>query len=626
MMDDAVVSLEARALNAIKQGEGHFREFKSALHGPPGAKVRRELKTICKDIAETLVAFVNADGGELLVGVEDDGAVTGVECLTDAQASALRDAPRVHVYSKTPLSSFKVATLTLAGHTILYFAVLKSTSRIHLTSEGRCLQRRDLESIPIPPEEIQFSRREQVSRGYDREFVDGASIADLDKDAILIVANQISPGMSADKCLQYLELAEFAALGLRVRRAALLLFAREPTKWHPRLQIRIVRVAGTDLKTGAQYNVVSDTTVAGNVLQLLENGWDGLRPQLVQTRLNADARFSTTVMYPELACREALVNAIGHRDYSEEGRGIEIYVYDDRLEIKKPGPLLSTLDIDELRKGTGAHQSRNAMVARVLREFGYMRELGEGMRRMFELMRQNDLISPELSSDSASFSVTLRYRTVYSNAQQLWLGQFESCQLSREQKAIVALGVGEKLIAPQEVWDTLGIVDTEHYRQIVKSLQVLKVLVSAVPKQVAKRTAQQHRVSVRSIPRFKIVVRNEEEARPAVIAGSECKDGESSGASDDDSPNPSSSIYIGNIPFNASEQELVEFLTAFGTVESLAIPTDHATGRPRGFAFVEFDASASVSEVILRIGSSVFGGRKLYCSLARPRIYKSGKT
>ena len=330
----------------------------------------------------------------------------------------------------------------------------KSTSQVHLTSEGRCVQRRDLETVPIPPEEILLDRRERESREYDREYVDGATAVDLNHNLVKMVAEQISPGMSVEKCLQYLDLAEYIGPGLRLRRAALLLFAIDPQRWHPRLQLRIIKIGGTELRTGAQYNAKSDQTVTGNILELVEKGWEALRPQLVQTRLGKDARFGSTIMYPELACREALVNAIAHRDYSEEGRGIEIYVFDDRMEVRNPGKLLSSIKIDDLVRLEGVHQSRNAIIARVLREFGYMRELGEGMRRMFELMKLSELTPPALSSDSDSFSVTLRHSTIYNSSQQLWLDQFDYLGLNREQKAIVVLGIGGNMLLHRRKFGT----------------------------------------------------------------------------------------------------------------------------------------------------------------------------
>jgi hypothetical protein len=75
-LDDAL-QLDERVLGQLALGESQFREFKSAWEGPPGAKRPRDVKAVAKDIGETLVAFANADGGVLLIGVEDDAVVTG---------------------------------------------------------------------------------------------------------------------------------------------------------------------------------------------------------------------------------------------------------------------------------------------------------------------------------------------------------------------------------------------------------------------------------------------------------------------------------------------------------------------------------------------------------------------
>lgn len=73
-----ILMLEERVKNTIALGESHFREFKSALSGPLDAKKPGSPKELCKYIGEALVAFANADGGELLIGVEDDGTITGI--------------------------------------------------------------------------------------------------------------------------------------------------------------------------------------------------------------------------------------------------------------------------------------------------------------------------------------------------------------------------------------------------------------------------------------------------------------------------------------------------------------------------------------------------------------------
>lgn len=248
-------------------GESHFREFKSAYHGAPGSKQARATKDVCRDVAEALVAFANADGGEILIGVEDSGDITGADCFDSSVIEQILRAPETHVLQSTPLSSTKKAVVEIENRRVISFSVSKSLNYVHQTSDGRCLRRNDLETIPISAEEIQLDRSETVSREYDRQFVDSAKVTDLDADLLQIVSDQISKGMSAEKCLQYLGLAEYAGpdIGLRLRRAAVLLFSKDITKWHPRCQIRIIKVNGISLGSGAAYNVASDDVISRNI-------------------------------------------------------------------------------------------------------------------------------------------------------------------------------------------------------------------------------------------------------------------------------------------------------------------------------------------------------------------------
>lgn len=229
--------LEERVKLAVELGESHFREFKSAWEGPPTAKTHRPGKDIAQDIGRTLVAFANADGGELIVGVEDDGRVTGVD-LSDEKVQILLSAPEQNVHKDTALPPARALRLQLEQKTVLYFSVRKGTTCVYLTADGRCLQRRDRESVPMATETITFSRAETLSREYDRAFVDNATIPDLDLQLVGLLAEHLSKGMSVEKCLQELDLAEFDGARLRLRRAALLLFARSPQRWHPRLGFR----------------------------------------------------------------------------------------------------------------------------------------------------------------------------------------------------------------------------------------------------------------------------------------------------------------------------------------------------------------------------------------------------
>lgn len=474
------MTLSERVRAVLDLGESHFREFKSALEGVPARKVPRSAKAVRRDIGEALVAFANADGGELLVGVEDDGRVTGVRHDETAIESFL-EAWRTQVHAKTPLPTPRVSRVVIDGNLVLYFAVEKGSSLIHLTSDGRCLQRRDRESVPVPSEQIKFARQERASREYDRSFVDGGDATALDLTTVERIGDEIAPGLSPEKVLQLLDLAEFSGPGVRLRRAAVLLLGKEVSHWHPRCEVRILRVAGNELHTGREYNVISDKHVVGSILDLLTKAWDEIRPYLVETRLGPGGRFEEQVRYPEDACREALTNAIAHRDYSMEGRAIEVYVFDDRLEVRSPGALLSTVTVEGIRRLQGVHQSRNTTIARTLRELGYMREMGEGFRRIFQLMRAHDLVEPDISSDEQSFVVSLKHQSVFSEEDQRWISAYENFDLERDEEKVLLLGRTGAPLSVKQIMDAVDLVDTEDYRALIERLQQ-KGLIEGVAK------------------------------------------------------------------------------------------------------------------------------------------------
>lgn len=585
---------------AVSLAEGQFREFKSAVMGVPGSKINRPVKDICRDIAEGLVAFANADGGEFLVGVEDDGQITGLNNFNENELDAIKSSPITHVHKDTPLQSVLIREINIVDKKIIYFRIAKGTHLVHLTSDGRCLRRSDLQSIPVSAERINFDRIEIRSREYDRDFMDGASVADLEIELVKVVANQISQGISTDKCLQYLGLAEYDGFsGLRLRRAALLLFGKNPDQWHPRLQVRILKINGSELGAGANYNVISDATIKCNIIHLIDEAWENLRPHLVETRFHEDARFRATYIYPEVACREALVNAIAHRDYSDEGRGIEIFVFNDKIEIKNPGSLLSSMSVSDISSLKGVHQSRNSYIARTLREIGIMQELGEGMRRIFELMKSNELAPPEIVTGSNLFNLSLHHRPMYNKDEVLWLSQYDNLSLSSEEKAVILIGRRGDLFSPNDIIRRLGIVDTEHYRKVVDSLQRKRVLGSAISKMAAKQQGQKKGVGQRDVPRYKIV--------PAKDIVSKRLNTPSVKLDSDITLDEGRALYVSNLPPNTTERDFTFALSEFGDIENIVIP--RAGQDIKGFAFLEFSSREVAAKVLAK--GITFGGRRL---------------
>ena len=478
-----ILRLEERINIGVEVGESHFREFKSACaRGPSGEFTKgRNIKALCKDIAESLVAFANADGGELLIGVEDNGIITGVphkEELVEVMKSAYRE----HVHQDTPLPLPGMGDTSIDGRRVLYFSMPKSGDRVHLTSDGRCLRRFDRENRPVASEKIVADRAEVTSREYDRAFVDGVTQADLELELLTFVADSIAPGFSPEKLLQYLGLAEYGEVGLRYRRATILLFAEHIQQWYPRCEVRIVRIRGTELGTGKDYNVINDVRITGNIPKLIDDAWDALRPYLARTRFQTTGLFTESLIYPEAACREALVNAIAHRDYSREGSDIEVFVYDDRMEFRSPGGLLAGVSIEQLNRLDRVHETRNALVARSLRELGHMREMGEGILRMFWAMRESELVDPELNADMNHFRVTLRSQSIFNRQDIEWLESYKEFDLEKNEQRVVLLGRDGHLLSTNEIIGVTGIVDIDDFRALWEQIRRKGIGYNARPK------------------------------------------------------------------------------------------------------------------------------------------------
>ncbi len=592
-----ILKLTERVDIAIEIGESYYREFKSGFEGPPGNKTARKISEIKYDIAKTLVAFANADGGELFVGIEDDHSITGLPHKVN-EIEEIFNASSDNILKDTPIPLKQAVIINYNNKKILYFTVNKGSDFVHLTSRGECFQRKDRESAPTASELIRFEREEKASIEYDRSFVDIAKTTDLDSELLEQIARYISKIISSEKLLQYLDLAEFNGSSLKLRKAALLLFAKKSNKWHPRLQVRIFKIKGIEEKTGEDFNVTEVGEANGNIFQLIESSWDLLRPHLTDTKFSEDALFRNQIMYPELACREALVNAITHRDYNIEGRGVEVKIFDNRLEISNPGELLSSITVKDLEALKGVHQSRNTYIARVLRETGHIRELGEGIRRIFDLMKSNDLVEPKIKSENKTFKITLFYKHIYTPEEQLWLEEFERIELSREQKTVIRLGVNGRLISAKEIFENVGIVDEKVYRELVESLRKAGILFTAINQNEIQKQRKKYGGSKKAVPKYKIQLPKEKNINDL----------------NEEDRSDYARIYIGNIPYEIDEQSIYEVMGKFGEVVDVIIPrwtSGYLEGQSKGFCFVEFDKRISANNALNSTSTTLIGGKKL---------------
>lgn len=156
-----------------------------------------------------------------------------------------------------------------------------------------------------------------------------------------------------------------------------------------------MKIDGTKMESGTRLNIVKDKTFDGPLPRVIEGVKTMVSTLLREFQfLGPDGKFSVIPEYPEFAWFEGLVNAVTHRDYSFSGDYIRVTLFDDRLEIFSPGKLPNIVTLDNMRN---TRFSRNPNIARTLVEFGWVRELNEGVQRIYDEMQSFFLKDPVFS-------------------------------------------------------------------------------------------------------------------------------------------------------------------------------------------------------------------------------------
>jgi ATP-dependent DNA helicase RecG len=417
----------------LHQQEGQFFERKSCFDRSQSKIRRRPVRDVARDVAETLAAMANADGGALVLGIEDDGAISGVDYPED-RLKILRMVRKTHI---KPAVKARILEGKLDGKPIILFEVDWSMEA-HQLSDGRYLLRIDDKNVPFPASDIEAMKEGKRRRVTETRFVSEATLADLDLSLIRRLGERQGMGILPEELLAHYRLAEGRNGKTVLTLAALLLFGRDPGRWHPRCGIDFVKYEGTERRVGAHLNIIKRERIEGPLVLLIEKAYEIIRPHLRERQRLVDLFFEEKLEYPTFAWQETIVNAVAHRDYRYEGLGIEIWMFDDRLEIRSPGELVEPVTLDRLLKRERIHASRNPRIVRVLSDFGYMREQGEGIPRIFEAMEREGLYPPGIQMEAeAIFTVTLRNTVVYLPETLRWLAQFKPLQLNGNQKRIL---------------------------------------------------------------------------------------------------------------------------------------------------------------------------------------------
>lgn len=280
---------------------------------------------------------------------------------------------------------------------------VESSERVHTDQRGETFLRIGDENRRLGPVEAQELRFDKGDSVFDGTLVEATEISDLDPQ---LVDRYLSRAGARSR--DALRARGLVSLGGRIERptvAGLLLLGREPQRAFPQAAVRVLEYRGATRETGPRANVIRDRRIEGPLPHQIDGAKRLLRRWLPSAmRLQASGRFEQAAFIPEFAWIEAIVNAVVHRSYSFAGDHIRVELFENRVEVHSPGRLPGLVRLENIRSTRFA---RNPRIARALNDLGYGRELGEGVRRMFDEMERAGLPDPIYAQGPASVAVTL---------------------------------------------------------------------------------------------------------------------------------------------------------------------------------------------------------------------------
>jgi ATP-dependent DNA helicase RecG len=372
-----------------EQGQGQTLEF--------------ELEsTSLAHLSETLAALANSGGGTVLVGIDPQGAkVRGVRDIEAAGEKALAAGLRCEpplVLPRPELGEFE-------GKPLLVVSVPAGLPHAY-SLRGKYLAREGKRNRALGPRQLRQLLRERGEANFEAQIVPGATLDDLGRDSLNTYSKMF---LSQEGQRPRLEVA----LDLLYRRgclaregnqfrptvSGLLLFGREPQRLLPSAEVLLARYSGKEMS-----DVFVRETARGPLAEQIHSA-----EAFVVANMRKGARIGELVReerteYPIPAVREAIVNAVAHRDYAIRGEETRVLMFSDRIEVYSPGRLPGHITVNNIAEERFA---RNEVIVQVLTDMGFVERLGYGIDRIIRLAREAGLPKPRFNETANGFRLTL---------------------------------------------------------------------------------------------------------------------------------------------------------------------------------------------------------------------------
>lgn len=378
---------------------------------------RKSARVKPSDLAPIISAFANAEGGTVVIGIDEKTkGLEGINSCGEDRINDLITAPKDHCRPMPQFHEEFVEVETKNGKKrLLLLHIEASTEQVIRTSNGSTYLRVADKTKELKGEDLRNLEYGKSVRHFEDECHPDATLDDLDHDLLNTYKERLNAEDLTDE--QILSARGFIRKQegkVRLTNAAVLLFAKNIAQFYPSCRVRFVRYDGTKARTGADINIIRDYNIESPILKIIQQSKDFIGTQLREFMAldAASGKFHSVPEYPEFAWLEGIVNAVTHREYSMTGRYILVSMYDDRLEIESPGKLPNIVTIDNIKE---TRYSRNPRISRILNDFGWVRELNEGVKRIYTDMKDFFLEEPIYSEPEQSVRLVLKNNIVMRN-------------------------------------------------------------------------------------------------------------------------------------------------------------------------------------------------------------------
>lgn len=375
----------ANLTQILKSGESETAEFKENFD---------------KETIETVGAFSNTRGGCILIGVKNDSRVIGV----NVSIETLKDWSNIISQVSEPTVIPEIREDRINEKRIIVIQIPEYPLK-PVAIRGRCFRRVATSNRQMSPQEIAQMHLLSTGNSWDalaarENSLDAIDIEKVEKYIKVSTANgrkKFSPTEGQRQILSKLELIKNESPTW----AAILLFGIRPQSPLTQAQVHCGRFKNS-------VKIIDNRLIEGSIIDQVDDVMDFIRKNInVQFVITGKPQRDEIWDYPLEALREAIINALCHRDYSHNA-DIQIKIFDDFIQIWSPGPLPYGMTIEELYEPTHSSKPRNKLIAQIFYDLGLIERYGSGIQRMINACFETGLPEPTFEEKFGGFLVTFR--------------------------------------------------------------------------------------------------------------------------------------------------------------------------------------------------------------------------